>query len=152
MWETSSTPGYMDDGCPVLWNCSVIVRADSDPPCLNTIHTTNTSSTKVSDYREITCHDRVCITFNDLITVIQRLGYTWPLNTYCTQDAMPTCTVYALNMQHAIGRLTGGKILPIKMYDYSGLMQKNVTQRLQLTINLKNITEILNLSDMCCPI
>lgn len=37
---------------------------------------------------------------------------------------MPTCTVYALNMQHAIGRLTGGKILPIKMYDYSGLMQK----------------------------
>lgn len=60
---------------------------------------------------------------------------------------MPTCTVYSLNMQHAIGRLTGGKILPIKIYtnwsyDYSSLTQKNITQRLQLTINLKNITNV----------
>lgn len=44
---------------------------------------------------------------------------------------MPTCTVYSLNMQHAIGQLTGGKILPIKIYtnwsyDYSSLMQKTL--------------------------
>lgn len=123
MWETSSTPGYIDDGFPVLWSCSVIVRADSDPPRLNMIHTTNTSTTKVCDYRGIKCHNGVCITWNHLKDYCNSKAWLYLTIKHILHSGCHA-NMYSLNMQHAIGRLTGGKILPIKMYDYSGLMQK----------------------------